>query len=134
VDFLALLAHGASAASLLHESEFCLQLQDFVEGFNLLRECLRAKVGGSWETIQELLFELVEGLRDFPDFLFIQASITLSAHSPLFLGSSRTRLSNSFQSSMVYSSSIIRVRKTWSDISAPLRGVAPFLCPSLVRH
>jgi hypothetical protein len=117
VDFLALLADRAAAASPLHESEFRFQLQNLIEGLNLLGECLRTEVGCSWETIQEVLFEPVECLRDFPDFLSIQASITRSAHSLLFLGSSRTRLSNSFQSSMVYSSSIIQGISARMDLS-----------------
>jgi hypothetical protein len=67
--------------------------------------------------------ELVEGLRDFPDFLLIQASITRSAHSLLFFGSLSTRRSNSFQSSMVYSSTI-QLSRTWTDISTPMSEIA----------
>jgi len=80
----------------------------------------QVQIGRSREATQDALYELFEDLRNFPDFLLIQASITLSAHSLLFLGSSRTRRSNSFQSSTVYSSSIIRPNMIGADISATL--------------
>ncbi len=85
----------------LGKREFRLWLEDLVESFDFLREAVWAAVSGLWDTTQESFAELVESLGDFPDFRLIQASITLSAHSRLFLGSSRTSSSNFFQSSAV---------------------------------
>jgi hypothetical protein len=89
-----------------------LELKHISQGFYVVQYKVWALLGRPRNPLQEFFLERFKGILDRLDLRLIQESITLSAHSWLFLGSSRTsrlNLSHAFSSNLSSADSSINL-------------------------
>ena len=89
---------GARRRNNLKQSKLHLQFQHDVQRLNLVKEKVGTPLDSPWDSLQEFLLELHEGFLNRLDLRLIHESITISAHSWLFLGPSKTFFLNPSQS------------------------------------